>query len=213
MRSKLRHSIAWIMTCTLTAVSSGGLTSGWQEEKLDYKVQHPWDVSESSRFAKDGWTYHIWLFNNDQPRVKGDAHEPRTEMRFNPDYTSGAHQFEADMMVPAGTDNVTIMQIHTGDAQSSEFGPVAIMLQVHGGSLHNGNKAVLLPSIYGKWFHLNVIHDLGAGTLEVYINDKLVSSGHPKSAGDFYFKCGCYEAGAGSHEMQVYIKNLKLWSK
>jgi len=181
---------------------------------MDYKIQVPYDQSRSNRYSFSDEVHHLWVYNTDKPFAAGNKTLPRSEMRFMPDYTSGQHQFEADMMVPAGTDNVTIMQIHTGNADESEYGPVALMLQVHkGGSLFQGNRTLIFPDIYGKWFHLNVVHDVKARSILVYINDNLAGRFKDPGAPGYYFKCGVYTCRNGSQEMQVYIKNVKLWHK
>ncbi|HTX22669.1 MAG TPA: polysaccharide lyase family 7 protein [Candidatus Aquilonibacter sp.] len=194
--------------------SAAFLTSGWTPDKLDFKIQVPYDQSESNRYSFTDGVYHLWVFNLDKPFAAGNTTLPRSEMRFMPDYASGQHQFEADMMVPVGTDNVTIMQIHTGNADSRKYGPVALMLQVHhGGSLYQGNRTLVFPDIYGKWFHLNVVHDVAARTIKVYINNKLAGTFRDPGAPDYYFKCGVYTCRGGSREMQDFIKNVKLWNK
>ena len=189
-------------------------TDGWTPDKLDYKIQFPYNQTEGNRYSSSNEVHHLWVFNTDKPFAAGNKTLPRTEMRFNPDYTSGLHQFEADMMIPTNTDDVTIMQIHTGNADSGKFGPVALMLQVHNhGNLYQGRNSLVFPDIYGKWFHLNVIHDVATRTISVYINDKLAGKFRDPGAPDYYFKCGVYMCRGGSTEMQVYIKNVKLWHK
>jgi len=194
--------------------SASVLTSGWTPDKMDFKIQVPYDQSRDNRYSLSNGVYHLWVYAADKPFSAGNKTLPRSEMRFLPDFTSGQHQFEADMMVPAGTDNVTIMQIHTGDADEPKFGPVALMLQVHkGGSLFQGNRTLVFPDIYGKWFHLNVVHDMDAHSITVYINNNLAGKFKDPGSPGNYFKCGVYSCRNASTEMQVYIKNVKLWHK
>jgi hypothetical protein len=194
--------------------SASDLTSGWTLDDMKFKIQAPYDVKPTDRYTFSDGVYHFWVMNTDQPFSKGNKTLPRTEMRF-PDYTSGQHQFEADMMVPTGTDNVTIMQIHTGDADSHQYGPVAFMCQVHhGGNLYQGNRPPeLMSNIYTKWFHLNVINDMTARKVLVYIDGKLAGTYKDPGAPGNYFKCGVYTCRGGSDKMEVYIKNLKIWHK
>lgn len=135
-------------------------------------------------------------------------------MRF-PDYSSPTvMQFEADMMVPTGTNNVCICQIHTSNEESPKFGATTCMIDVReNGELRQYNGKVLLSRIYDQWFHLNVIHDTSKHTIEVYVNNTLTDSKDDNKATSFYFKCGVYEQHGGSNEMHVYVRNVKLWSK
>jgi hypothetical protein len=193
-------------------VDTSSLTNGWTSAKLDFKVQYPYDLQKSDRYAEKDGTYHLWVFNTDQPFSKGNHTLPRTEMRF-PELTKGQLQFEADMMSPTGTNNVCIMQIHTGNEQSPDYGSTTFMLDVRDGSLKHYGDKTLAEGILDKWFHLNVIHDLESHTITAYINAKQVWQKKDNGANDFYFKCGVYTQRGGSHEMQVFIKNLKLWTK
>jgi hypothetical protein len=188
------------------------LTDGWTLSKLDFKVQYPYNLTKSDRYTENDGLYHLWVFNTDQPFSKGNHTLPRTEMRF-PELTKGQLQFEADMLAPAGTNNVCIMQIHTGNEQTSDFGATTFMLDVRNGSLKHYDDKLLAPDILDKWFHLNVIHDLNTHTITTYINNKQVWQKQDNGATDFYFKCGVYTQHGASHETQVYIKNLKLWTK
>ena len=204
----------WSVTAyaQMNYTNAAGLPAVWQPDVLNYKVQWPYDQSRASRYTFTEGVHHLWVFNQDQPFARGNRTLPRSELRFNPDYTNGVHQFEADLMVPANVDNVTIMQIHTSNADEPEFGPVAFMFQVHHGAMHQGNNPrVLLPDIYGKWFHLNVIHDLNGHRISVYVNHALVGQYRDSHANGYYFKCGVYMCRQGSPEMQVYIKNIRLW--
>ena len=220
MRKLFQFVFLALLGCSLNSStfadtnSSPSLTSGWIPDNMDFKIQVPYDLNRSNRYSFSNGVHHLWVYNTDKPFTAGNKTLPRSEMRFMPDYTNGQHQFEADMMVPAGTDNVTIMQIHTGNADSSEYGPVALMLQVHkGGSLFQGNRTLVFPDIYGKWFHLNVVHNVSARSILVYINSKLAGKFKDPGAPGYYFKCGVYTCRGGSPEMQVFIKNVKLWHK
>ncbi len=192
--------------------NSTGQPVNWRPDLLGYKVQVPYDQSLANRYAFTNGMHHLWVYNQDKPFAEGNKTLPRSELRFMPDYTNGIRQFEADMMVPSNVDNVTIMQIHTSNADEAQFGPVAFMFQVHQGAMHQGNKpAILLPDVYGKWFHLNVVHDLAAHRVSVYINRVLAGQYRDPHANGYYFKCGVYMCRHGSPEMQVYIKNIRLW--
>jgi hypothetical protein len=214
---QLKNGYAVLMMVTAAGFMAGASnaggdpTDGWTQQELKFKVQRPYDVPESERYKVDGdGVHHLWVFNTDKPFSKGNTTLPRTEMRF-PDYSSGQVQFEADMMAPSGTDNVCIMQIHTSDAESHKFGSTTFMLDVRGDSLKHYGDKVLAPKMLDKWFHLNVIHNLDDHTITAFIDKKQVWTHKDNGAKAYYFKCGVYEQKGGSDEMQVYVKNVKLW--
>jgi hypothetical protein len=219
MRKLVQFIFSALLACALTPVAfadtnSTPLTSGWTPDNLQFKIQIPYDQKQNNRYSFLDGVHHLWVYDADKPFAAGNKTLPRSEMRFRPDYTNGLHQFEADMMVPTGTDNVTIMQIHTGNDDEAGYGPVALMLQVHhGGSLYQGNRTPVFPDIYGKWFHLNVVHNVNTGSILVYINNNLAGKFNDPGAPGYYFKCGVYTCRNGSQEMQVYIKNVRLWHK
>ncbi|HXA14441.1 MAG TPA: polysaccharide lyase family 7 protein [Opitutaceae bacterium] len=204
-----------IMACILAPAVLADPTAGWTPEEVSYKVHWPYDVPQSTRFSLNDNVFHLWVFNNDKPLRPGNTTKPRTELRF-PDYTSGAQQYEADLMVPSGTAGTCIMQIHTGDDQSAQFGATTFMLFVEpqdGGSLYFYSKQQLAHNVYDQWFHLNVIHDLGTGLVTVYLNNQKAFSTHDQQAGDYYMKTGVYGQAGETKKMEVFIKNLRLWSK
>jgi Alginate lyase len=194
-------------------------TTGFTLEPLQYILQKPWNIALSQRYSYDARTntHHCWVFNSDQSIAQGNTTAPRTEMRFNPDYTTATTmmQFSEDLMVPAGTDNVCIFQIHVGDAQSDQYGSTAIALNVDGGALHYYQGTVLISNPYGKWFHLNVIHNTSTHMISVYINNVLMIT-EPENnlpgATDWYFKSGVYGQGGQSALTQAYERNVQIWS-
>jgi Alginate lyase len=201
----------------LAAAAHADPTTGFTPLTPSFDVQSPYNLSHSARYTDIDGVYHLWVFNTDQPFSQGNTTEPRTEMRFNPDYTSGIHQFEADYLVPTGTSGVCIFQIHTGDSYSTQFGSTTFIAHIEGVDLRHYTDVILAHDIINTWFHLNVIHNMNNHTIQCFINNKLTYTQKDNGAPDFYFKCGVYTEqsgpGTGSHEMQDFIKNLKLWTK
>jgi hypothetical protein len=188
---------------------------GWQSAPVHFKVQSPYDIPVSHRYSESHGVYHVWVYNTDKPFSKGNTTRPRTEQRFNPDYTSGEVQYASDIMVPSGTSNVCVFQIHTGDADSSKYGATTFMLFWYssgGGSLHDYSGKELASGLTGDWFHLNVNHNMITHTITVWINNKQVWQQHDNGAPDFYMKDGVYMQSGGSTEMQDYIKNIHFWT-
>jgi len=189
--------------------------NGWSSAPVNFKVQYPYNLSQSDRYSYSGGVYHLWVYNTDQPFEEGSTTRPRTEQRFNPDYTAHEIQYASDMMVPSGTDAVCIFQIHTGDAQSPQYGPVGFMMfwsAKDGGSVHNGFGAELASNLVGQYFHVNADHNLNNHTIQIWINSKKVLTEQDNGATDYYMKDRVYMQQGGSSEMQVYIKNIKFWT-
>ncbi len=188
---------------------------GWDTLKVDFKVQSPYNLPQSQRYTVDNGVYHMLVMNNDESFAKGNEHRPRTEQRFNPDYTSGKVWYAADFKVPQGTSNVCVMQIHTGNEQSHDFGATTFMLFFMGdqaGSLHMySSKPVLAGNLYDKWFHLDVLHDVGAKTVTAWVDGKQITVHKTNDSPDFYMKDGVYSQNGASPKMEVYIKNIKMW--
>jgi len=102
---------------------------------------------------------------------------------------TGVWQFEGYGYVPAGTSGVSVMQVFGASGQNT-----TLRLHVHGGRLmyYNDESRVVDASIYDRWFRLNVVHDVGAGALTVFVDDeeRLAVAGH--GGYRHYFKFGVY---------------------
>jgi hypothetical protein len=214
-----------------TKLSSKG-TDGWTPVlpvKFDVQVPYDLEQSRSCRYVEVvGGAYHLWVKKADKPYKRGSKTKPRTEQRFKPDYTSGKMKYEAEMLVPPCSNGMSIMQIHTktGYAPGGIKCPTAFMLfwyDTDGGSLHHYRTTTkpLATNLGGRWFHLTVIHDLTtvdhAVTMTVLVNGKSVSKTIPDKAcsvkaPSYYMKDGVYVQEGASPEMEVYIKNIKLWT-
>lgn len=192
----------------------------WTPVCYAFEEQKPYNLLEFKRCCILDDVYHMWVKSADKPYKKPKAGQhvtlPRTERRFYLDcqqnYTSGQWQYEADVMVPAGSNGMSIMQIHTTD----EFIPsTAFMLwwsSANGGSVSHYSKPTLATKLAGKWFHLKVTHDLNTHTVTVWIDHKKVWMKPQKAGSDgapsFYMKDGVYTQKGASKLMEVYIKNV-----
>ena len=192
--------------------------TGWTPQTVNFKVQSPTNAPESTRYFFTNNIYHCLTLSNDGAFSIGNTTRPRTEMRFNPDFTSGEVQYQATMMVPANENSYCIWQDHTGDAQSPTYGPVAIMLiwlTKDDGSIWNGYSGVEIANNLGnQWFQLNVDHNIATHTIRVWINQKLVVTQADNGATDYYYKTGVYEQDLGTptYEMDTYVTNtIKEW--
>src|SRR5580658_6010656 len=205
------------MTLISTASAQIG-GSGWSPQTINYDVQKPYNVPTSSRFTDSNGIYHCWVFSTDEPFSEGSTTLPRTEMRFNPDFTSGEIQYQAMLMCPAADNSYCLMQDHTGDAQSDQYGPVAIMFiwqSKDGGSIWNGYTGQeLAKNMGGVWFQLNVDHNIVTHTIKAWINSQLVVNEADNGATDYYFKNGVYEQNIStpSSVMDTYVQNIQEWT-
>src|ERR1017187_3046909 len=101
--------------------------TGWQPQTVSFKIQSPTNTPQSARYFFTNNIYHCLVYSNDGAFAVGNTTKPRTEQRFNPDYTSGEIQYQAVMMCPSNENSYCCFQIHTGDAQSPTYGSTTFM--------------------------------------------------------------------------------------
>ncbi|BBG97839.1 hypothetical protein Prudu_007082 [Prunus dulcis] len=86
---------------------------------------------------------------------------------------------------------------------------------VYNGDLKYNGNTVVASNIYDKWLRLNVIHNVGAGKVTIFIDgkQKLVVNGHSRA--NFYFTYGVYGAlSASSNYMESgWKEEVKLFKK
>ncbi|KAL0448486.1 UNVERIFIED_CONTAM: Citrate-binding protein [Sesamum latifolium] len=176
-------------------------TKGFISQHLNQSnlvIQRPYDVPADERYSfKNG------VFKTDKPHTPTSKTNPRTEIRVREnDYSSGVWQFEAYGYVPYGTFGVCIMQVFG----SSPPHATTLMLRVYKGTLSYYRAPVVVPNIYGRWFKLNVVHDVEGRRVEVYIDGvlKYEAAGRGGAEGiSHYFKCGVYAQNDASYWSHV----------
>jgi hypothetical protein len=108
-------------------------------------------------------------------------------------------QFEGDMYVPSGTSGASVMQIFGAATHAT-----TLMLHVYEGRL-----------TYDRWIHLNVIHDVAAGHVTVFVDGerRLVAPG--QGGKEHYFKFGVYKQShhQPSHRMESHWRNIAIYTK
>lgn len=124
------------------------------------------------------------------------------------DYSSGVWQFEGYGFVPNSTTGTSIMQIHRLDGPAT-----VLMLKVYDGQLKFYSQALVESDIYNRWMRVNVIHDVDANKLTVFINgvQKLEVEGNGPST--FDFKCGVYTQTDPSHYMESRWRDIRVLKK
>jgi len=199
--------IAFVFSLLIPAVAAD-LTNGWTPESLHFTVQSPYNLKHSERYACDAAskTYHLWVLNTDKPDTKSSTRPPRTEMSLDK-YTSGRHQFEADVMVVTNTSRVSIMQIFGGEDSHA----TSLQLRVYNGNLKEYEHTTLSTNIYGQWFHLNVTHDVATHEIQVFINGNPTFTTKDHGGKEWHFKCGVYAQEKPSRKMEVFYRNIKVY--
>ena len=124
------------------------------------------------------------------------------------DYSSGVWQFEGHGYVPSGTTGVSIMQVFGAGETAT-----TLMLHVYNGGLRYYDRQVVEDDIYDRWFRLNVVHDVKASTLTVYIDGKQKLHVHGRGGHSHYFKFGVYAQNHDSSCMESRWKGIRILKK
>ena len=117
-------------------------------------------------------------------------------------------QFEGYGYVPSGTTGVSVMQVF-GAGESS----TTLMLHVYGGALRYYDRQVVEDGIYDRWFRLNVVHDVDASSLTVFVDgvERLRAPG--RGVDSHYFKFGVYAQNHASSCMESRWKDIRIFRK
>jgi hypothetical protein len=188
-------------------------TDGWRQTTFTYNLQKPWNLSLSQRYAYDSatGTHRMWVYSTDEPMTEDSTTDPRTEMRWKQEYTSGKHMWDADVYVPAGTDGATIMQIlrvrRPSGTPATDF--MVNASNQNGGTLRIYNGTVLRTGAYDTWFNLKVAHDATAGKIEAYLDDRRVATVSDRGPATRHFKNGVYHHGNGRAESR--FRDIRYW--
>jgi hypothetical protein len=127
-------------------------------------------------------------------------------------YSSGVWQFEGYGYVPAGTTGVSVMQVFGAAGPPRN---TTLMLHVYGGRLvyYRDETKVVDGDIYDRWFRLNVVHDVEASALTVFVDgqQRLTVPGY--GGHRHYFKFGVYTQTDPSHYMESRWRDVKVYTK
>jgi hypothetical protein len=208
----LRAAVCFLAPSAIAQI--GG--TGWTPLSVSFNIQSPTNEPQSQRYFFTNNIYHCLTYSNDGAFSVGNTTLPRTEQRFEPDYTNGEIQYQATLMAPSNENSYCVFQIHTGDAQSPTYGSTTFMafwFTNYSGSVHDYSGTTLATNLGNKWFQLNVDHNLVTHTIQVWINQNPVWTQQDNGATDFYFKDGVYEQSHNpTYEMDTYITNtIKMW--
>ena len=127
------------------------------------------------------------------------------------DYSSGVCQFEGYGYVPTGTSGASVMQIHNEDAGAKA---TTLMLHVYNGTLRYYSGEAVEDSIYDRWFRLNVVHDVDASTVAVYVDGAPRLAVNVTPSASHYFKFGVYQQRHDvSPLMESRWRNITVYTK
>ncbi|KAJ4827770.1 hypothetical protein Tsubulata_020871 [Turnera subulata] len=173
-------------------------------------IQRPYDVPENERYSFSNGVHKLWVYSTDKAHSPTSKTNPRTEIRIHGyDYSSGVWQFEAKGFVPRGTSGVCIMQVFGARGGRA----TTLMLTLYNGTISYYRAPVIVPNIYDRWFRLNVIHDVDASQVKVYIDGVLMHKAPGHGGASHYFKCGVYAQNDDSYYMESRWKGIKVFKK
>lgn len=188
-------------------------TDGWTKTTFTYGMQKPWNLDLSDRYSNSGGVHRMWVYDTDEPMSEGSSTDPRTEMRWRQEYTSGRHMWDADVYLPSGTNGATFVQIlrviHPSGTPATDF-----MLNAYsgsGGTVRAYDSTVLKTNAYDKWFNVKLAHNASAGSVEVYFDDVLVLTRADRGPATRHFKNGVYHHGSGRAEAR--FRNITYWTR
>ncbi|XBI04114.1 hypothetical protein VPH35_132453 [Triticum aestivum] len=167
-----------------------------------FKLHKPYDLPQEQRnklCADD--VQRLWVYCDDKPF---HASSP-TKLRWRSCSTSGVWQFEGY--------NRGIRDAGVRPGRSPRN--TTLMMHVYGGRLvyYNDETKVVDRHIYDWWFRLNLVHNIQASALTVFIDgdETLIVPGY---GSDFhYFKFGVYTQTNPSHYMESRWRDLKVYTK
>jgi hypothetical protein len=193
--------------------TASDVTPFWTQTPFTYKIQKPWNLGESARYRYDQATnvHTMWVNSTDEPFEQGNTTDPRTEMRWYQEYSSGEHRWDADVYVPSGTNGADIMQI-TRVARPSGTPATDIMLRAsnqNGGTLKYYTSTTIKTGIYDKWWNLKVAHNASTGKIRVYADNVLALTVDDRGPATRHFKNGVYHHGSGRAEAR--FRNVRYW--
>ena len=187
------------------------ITAGFTQTPFMYNIQSPTNVPQAERYTFDMATNtHIcWVKSTDSSFQAGNGTDPRTELRWTNEWTSGQHMLDADVWIAATTDRTNIVQVF------STTPPTTFMLTAWKDRtlryyFGTGNGPVIMTDAFEKWFNLKVLHNVSTHQVTVYIND-VKSMSFADKGSHWHFKNGNY--GCRSERCETHWHNLRYWVK
>ncbi|MFI6097928.1 polysaccharide lyase family 7 protein [Lentzea sp. NPDC051213] len=214
-----RSMLGLALTAPLVVASAGQAlaqppSAQWVSAPYSYTVQKPWNLAQSARYSFTGGVHTMWVYDYDEPHTQGSPTDPRTELRFNTEYTSGQRAWQGEIYVPSGVSGPTIVQIlrETRPAGTRATDIMLNVTNINGGTLRKDSNQVIATGIYNKWFTIRIEHTAvanGTGTTRTYYNGSLKLTHADEGPANRYFKNGVYHHGSGRAEAR--FRNITYW--
>lgn len=209
MRTLLSATIAFTLMMGLHVTLTAGPTTGWTQKSYTYAIQTPWNLPQSDRYSFVSPKHTFWIYKGDACQFEGCSTGPRSELRMNNDYKTGAHQFEGDVYISAGSDGTDICQVFGGVTNATSF--MMKITSANNGTLKRYDNETLATNAYGRWIHVNIQHQAttSTGKIYIYIDNVLKLTCDDRGYTTHYFKCGVYNITGSMSRTQW--KNVKYW--
>ncbi len=200
-----------ITTVLFTAATAPAqIGSGWHRMSIggfiDYEVGDVHHQHSVSSFSLPSM-YYTKSSSSETFGLKTAASN-RVEHDTDSHYTSGRRQFQGNLQIFNGIDNQSCVQIFDGSAS----GPILMIkgYSSSGGTLKKqGGSVTIATGCFGKTERVNLVHDLNANTLTVYINGTRKWSGGGGKGGSFNLKYGLY--GSFNAATKTIWSSVKMW--
>jgi len=136
------------------------------------------------------------------------SHSNRVEHDTDSHYSSVRRQFQGNLQIFSGISDQSCVQIFNAPAS----GPI-LMIKGYGSSSgtlkKQGGSVVIATGCFGVTERINLIHDLNANTMAVYVNGSKKWSGGGGAGGSFNLKYGLY--GSFNSATKTIWSSVKMW--
>jgi hypothetical protein len=199
-------------TATPTA-TPGSPTGGWTQTSFTYAVHKPYNLSVSARFSYSGGVWTTWVYNTDAAHTSTSGTMPRSELRWNNNYTSGNHMWDGDLYLVNGTNGTSIQQVFGAEGRATAS--MVFAYSASGGSIrrYDSTSEILATGIYETWINMKSAHDANGNIIRIYINDSLKRTDADHGNNTHYFKNGVYGQNGASFRMECRFRNLRYWRR
>ena len=184
-------AIAW------PAPARAQIGSGWTEYRPDLNLQ----IRGCAAHSESGGVHQ---FRVTCAATSGDN---RAEHRILNEYSSGTNQFEGEIRVVENGTNIIVKQTFMPNMGAHFMLAVSAdgRLYLHGGG---GNVA---SNVVGRWIRINTLHDVAAGTIQVYADGVLATTKTGGRQVTWHDKYGSYRSQSGRGPAVVEWRNVRYW--
>jgi hypothetical protein len=200
--------------CAGPGVAQAQIGSGWTRltltedfidtQSMGQHMRHPIAsfTTSGARYDKSGDSETFELYDPSFNRVEHDT---------NHHYKTGKIQFEGTVQIYPGVNHQFIVQLFNAPAS----GPIMALSAYSRGNgtiVKQGGGVEVATNVFGKDVKVNIIHDLDANTLAVYVDGVRAWAGGGGAGGGFNFKYGSYGSLNGSPSAKARWQNVQFWT-